>query len=225
MSKWRQIPTKALPGAKRTRDDQIAEEIVRKLCPGKPADTWEHAFVMLQIRQLRELATAHFARTEPRPSDAKKLNKQIANHAQELWRLMKKLSPDWRNAYAKKKFFPQPLLDDQRYDTAFGVTRFRTEGSEKLRMREWLYYLNQLTDTQGMEAYPLDLKKKCVDVAAEEIIKVLAPDMKLTKTNNCAFYLISSWLWEAISGEHNKSLKRHCDDYIDMIKWFGPRPS
>jgi hypothetical protein len=203
------------------RDDEIADEIICRLRPGETDNVWKLAFVIPKIRELRRKVIA--SPEPPRPSDAEKLNDQIELHARALLAYMERLSPNWRAAYARMKFFP--LIPDPLYDTAFGRTTLRTGVSDKARMNEWLYYLKQLTDTQEIHAFdPFNPKDLCVD-AADEIIQMLAPETKLTKTDGSLFYLISSWLWEAVSGERNKSLKRYCDIYIDTVKWFGRRPA
>lgn len=188
-----------------TADDTItAEGIVRELCRGEPAPAAVD-YVKSRIVELRAFTTARRAKPKSRPSDAKKINKQIAGHAEALLSCIEKLGPDWPDAYVYK-FWPWlPAVNDPGFE----------KSALEAEMDKFIHYLKQMPFSR-QELIRLRPKDECV-FTTYRIIEKLAPTTKLTKSDGSTLYLIASWLWEAATGEIT-SLKRLCDVYMDTFK-------
>ncbi len=92
----------------------------------------------------------------------------------------------------------------------------------KSGMDEWIFELKEIPQIFGalpdsLHDYFQGPKAKCAS-EAREIILALSPTTELTKGDSSTFYVVASFLWEAISGEKDKSMKRACDNLIDFIR-------
>jgi uncharacterized protein YndB with AHSA1/START domain len=198
-------------GRERLRDEEIAEAIVGELRHHDPAIDRSRAVdhIKSRIEELRGFDRK--AATEPRPSAAKRTVAQIADHAEALATCIEKLSPNWRL-----------VLSWMFYERGDNGSLALSAGSHLAagsRMNDWISDLKKISHDLGlMRNSPHDFftgpKVKCA-FEAREIILALSPTMKLTKGET--FYLITSWLWEAISGEQEKSLKRACDRVLSLF--------
>jgi hypothetical protein len=198
-------------GRERPRDGEVAEAIVGELRHHDPAIDESPAVdhIKCRIEELR--AFARNAATEPRPSAAKRTVVQIADHAEALATCIEKLSPNWR--------FVLSWVFYERGDNDALMLSARSRLAAELRMNDWISDLKKIPHDFGqMRHSPHDFfsgpKLKCA-FEAREIILALSPTTKLTKGD--PFYLITSWLWEAISGEQEKSLKRACDRCLNLF--------
>ena len=54
--------------------------------------------------------------------------------------------------------------------------------------------------------------------AARVLFSALSPKTRLTKGDSWKFYEVTSWLWEAATGETDRNMKRTCDRSIDLFK-------
>ena len=178
----------------RARDDELAEEIVRELCPRRvtPSAVGD---VKSRIRTLRKVIRQ--AKASPRPSAAKKTIAQIVKYAQAIADRIEKLDYN-RRCYLLLEMFGERDL------------RFANKDELKLRMAKWVSDLRE-----AMNFSPSKPKDLCAR-AARDIIFWLASKELVNKGEK--FYRTASLLWEAATGEREKSLKRACDYQIDLIK-------
>lgn len=198
-------------GRERLRDEEVAEAIVGELRHHDPGidETRAVDHVKSRIEELRTFARK--AAIEPRPSAAKRTIVQIADHAEALATCIEKLSPNWR--------FVLSWVFHERGDNGALALSAGSERAAESRMNDWISDLKKIPHDLGlMRNSPHDFftgpKVKCA-FEAREIILALSPTTKLTKGGT--FYLITSWLWEAISGEQEKSLKRACDWVLSLF--------
>jgi hypothetical protein len=200
-------------GYERFRDEEVAESIIGELRRHDPAIDKSRAIdhVKSCLAGLRTFARK--AGTEPRPSTAKKTVAQIGAHAEALAVCIEKLSPNWRFAFSWVF-----------YRRGEGGSLVLSKGSDlaaESRMNDWISDLKKIPHDFGqMRNSPHNFfagpKVECA-FAARGIILASLPAMKLTKGDTSSFYLITSWLWYAISEEKDKSMKRSCDRVIDLI--------
>ncbi len=183
------------PARAATSDVEIAQEIVRVLCPGRIKSQAVEQ-VRSSIEGLREYVRA--ASRRGRRSDVNKTIGQIAAHARALASSIEKLDPDWR-WYLRLVAFQErshgvPLV---------GVT---SDHEAETRMADWISDLQRIPqECTGVLQLPHDFfpgrpKMVCARVASK-VIGALSPTMKLTKGDSSKFYLVAEWIWEAASGQ------------------------
>ena len=199
-------------GREQLRDAEVAEAIVGELRRHDPAIDKSRAVDRVKscVAELRTFARK--AGTEPRPSTAKKTVAQIVTHAEAMAACIEKLSPNWR--------FTLSWVFYQRGEGGSLVLSKGSDFAAESRMNDWISDLKKIPHDFGqMRNSPHDFfegPKVACAFAARGIILASLPTMKLAKGDTSLFYLITSWLWYAISGE-NKSMKRSCDRVIDLI--------
>jgi hypothetical protein len=191
-------------------DDDLADAIVRALRPGRPIEKSALSDVKSRIEKLRGFVQP--VRTELRPSETKKTIEQIVSHAQALASSVEALSPRWRQ-YLSFLMFCERSKD--------GNLAPRPDSDRKARsgMDEWVYDLKEIPEIFGqmpnsLRDYFPGSKALCA-FEARSIILTLSPTTGWTKGDRSKFYAVASFLWEAISGEKEKSMKRACDSYIN----------
>jgi hypothetical protein len=202
-------------GRERLRDEQVAETIVGELRRYDPAIDESRAVDHIKCRIVELRAFTRKAATEPRPSAAKGTVAQIADHAGTLASCIEKLSPNWH--------FVLSWAFYERGDNGSLALSAGSERAAESRMNDWISDLKKISHDFGrMRNSPHDFfsgpKVKCA-FEAREIILALSPTTKLTKGD--LFYMITSWLWEAVSGEQEKSLKRACDRCLNLVAAMG----
>jgi hypothetical protein len=193
------------PDAAIASDDEIAQRIVEVLCRDlrrSPKFLTEIAINQIK-RQIEELR----AYEEPRPSEAAEANRRIGKLAEEFASCIEQLSPG-RRAALRWSVFDGALFD-----------RANTQPS---RMGTWIADLEKIPGAlerlqNRCDLFPLGRKDRCA-MAARHLISSLSPETELTKGDNSKFYLITSLLWSAATGQRDKDMKHICDKNIDSIK-------
>ena len=200
------------------RNDEIAEEIVCRL--GRSiSEPLVLDYVKSRIEELRSFTET--VNTEPLPSEAKETIKQIATRAQTLASCIERLSPNWRFVLSWS-FYERNYERDPNGALVSLIGGRPSHLTAETKMGEFISALKRIPHDLGqMQDSPHDFflgpKARCA-LVAREIILALAPTAPLTKGDKSEYYLITSWLWQAVSGEEDKSMKRACDKCINFFK-------
>jgi hypothetical protein len=176
----------------------LADEIVRELC--RHVIPSAVSAVKSRIRTLRKAVQQ--AETMRRPSEANKTIAQIAKHAEAIAAGIDKLDDN------RRWYLLLVLFGERNWHGALRAGY--NEDQLRSRMTQWLSELRKARNFSPSK--PKDL---CA-IAAREIIFELASSALVTKGDGSKFYRTASLLWEAVTGEREKSLKRACDYQIDF---------
>ncbi len=192
-------PSASYSVRERASDDELAMAIVDELhSPIERSRAID--FTKSFIRDLREFV--RLQRRDGRPSDTKERAAQLGR-------------------YARALICGIDSSHDVRSALSFTLVPGPAWRGRESKMREWLFDLNKIAD----ELERLQLRggrvwhpKLSCAFQARQLIDALSPAKRLTKGDGSQFYLISSWLWQAASGEKDKNMKRACDKCIDSLR-------
>ena len=198
----------AVAARKPAGDDAIAAQIVDELSPDPPiTKAIAIHFVKSKIKELR--AAMRMANKEPRPREAGEATEEIAKRAKALASRIKRLNADWRLALCWSVF------DGSLYQSP-------RQADAQAKLTDWISVLDRISQDFGrtperLRYFSPEPKERCVR-AARVLFSALSPKTRLTKGASSKFYEVTSWLWEAATGETDRNMKRTCDRSIDLFK-------
>jgi Asp-tRNA(Asn)/Glu-tRNA(Gln) amidotransferase C subunit len=200
------------PRKQKVSDDEWADAIVndlRRHSHLRIEESEAKKFTKNFIKKVRVTVRSYLA--EPRPSDAIKTIKTLADHARSLSSGMNEFSD---NLHYKLSFV---FLD-----TKSCPRRPQWVEEQRSKLQEWMADLEKIaksleqmekTDRRHFQHEP---KISCAFSAAQ-LIDALSPAMELRKGRASKFYSIAETLWEAVSG-HRESMKNACDRLVDACQ-------